>query len=106
NADGALELAGSAGGALEDRLLRIVLAQERLLGIRTKFVQVAAHAQNHRLRVEQLAGIRRRAVLGAAAAFHAGVGLEADEACQVLAGDKAKIFVATERRDVRKFAAL
>ena len=43
--DGALELAGSAGGALERGFLGDVLAEKRLFAGRAEFVQVAAHAE-------------------------------------------------------------
>ena len=72
-----LELARSAGRALESRFLRDVLAQQRCLDRRSVLVQVTAQAQRDLLRVQDLAGVARRAMFGAAAAFHAGVGLQA-----------------------------
>ena len=44
-------------------------------------------------------------MLGAAAAFDAGVGLKADELGEVFAGDEAEVFVADERRDFAEAAA-
>ena len=101
----ALKLAGPAGGALEDGLLRVVLAQQRFLGCRAEFVQIGAHAQDDLFGVEHLAGVVGGAVLRAAAALHAGVGLQADELREILAGDQAEIFIAHERRNLAEAAA-
>ena len=90
----ALKLAGAAGGALEHRFLRDVLAQQRLFAARPEFVQITAHAQDDFFRVEDLAGVVGGAMLGAAAAFDAGVGLQRVELGDVLAGVQAEIFVA------------
>src|ERR1700753_3428755 len=100
DADRALELARAAGGALEGGLLRIVFAEQRLLGVRTEVIEIAAHAQDDFFRIEQLAGIRSRAVLRTATALDARVGLQRHNLCHVFAGDKAEVFVAVERRDM------
>ena len=44
-------------------------------------------------------------MLRAAAALHAGVGLQADQLRQVGAGDEAEVFIASERRNLREAAA-
>ena len=44
-------------------------------------------------------------MLGAAAALHAGVGLQADELREVGAGDEAEVFIARERGNLREAAA-
>ena len=77
DADRALELACAAGGALEDGFLRVVFAEQRLVGCGAEIVEIAAQAEDDFFGVEQLAGIGGGAVLGAAAALDAGVGLEA-----------------------------
>ena len=51
------------------------------------------------LGVEQLSGVVGRAVLGAAAAFHAGIGLQRVDAGDILAGIQAEILIAFERRN-------
>ena len=43
-------------------------------------------------------------MLGAAPALHAGVGLQADELGQVLAGDEAEIFIADQRWNLAEAA--
>ena len=68
-------------------------------------VQIRADAENDFLGVEDLAGIGGGAVLGAAAALHAGVGLQADELRQVLAGHEAEVLIAGERRNRAESAA-
>ncbi len=105
DADRALELAGAAGGALEDGFLGVVFAEERLLGGGAELVEVGAHAEDDFLGVEHLSGVGGGAVLGAAAALDAGVGLQADELGEVLAGDEAEVFIADERRDLAEAAA-
>ncbi len=105
DADRALELARAAGGALEDGLLRVVFAEKRLIGCGAEVVEVGADAEDDFFRVEQLAGVGGGAVLGAAAALHAGVGLEADQLREVGAGDEAEVFIAGERRDLAEAAA-
>ena len=72
----ALELAAAAGGALERRLLGDVLAEQRRFAAGAELVQVTAQAQDDFLGVEHLARVVGRAVLGAAAALHARVGLQ------------------------------
>ena len=96
----ALELARAAGGALKRGLLRVVFAEQRLFGARPEVVQIAAQAEDDFFRVEQLAGVVGRAVLRAAAALHAGVGLQADKLRQILAGDQAEVLIAGERRNL------
>jgi hypothetical protein len=44
-------------------------------------------------------------VLGAAAALHAGVGLQADQLGEVGAGDQAEVFIAGERGNLAEAAA-
>jgi hypothetical protein len=79
NAHRALEFARSAGGALEDGLLRVVLAQQGLIGgAGQASFKYARTPEDDFFGVEQLASIRGWAVLCAAAALHAGVGLQAD----------------------------
>src|SRR5579872_6402720 len=63
-------------------------------------------AEGYFFRVKNLAGVRRRAMLGAAAALDAGKGLEGDELRQVLARIEAEIFVPRERRDFAERVAL
>ncbi len=101
DADRALELAGAAGGALEDGFLRVVLAEQRLVRSGAEVVEIGAHAEDDFFGVEQLAGVGGGAVLGAAAALDAGVGLQADELREVGAGDEAEVFIAGERRNLR-----
>jgi hypothetical protein len=99
DADRALELACAAGGALEDGFLRVVLAEQRFFGGGAEVVEVGADAEDDLFGVEELAGVGGGAVLGAAAALDAGVGLQADELGEVLAGDEAEVFIAGERRE-------
>ncbi len=94
DADGALELACAAGGALEDGLLGVVFAEQGLFGGGAEVVEIGAEAENDFFGVEELAGVGGGAVLGAAAALHAGVGLQADELREVGSGDEAEVFVA------------
>ena len=68
-------------------------------------IEVAAHAEDDFFGVEHLAGVGGGAVLGAAAALDAGVGLQADELREVRARDKAEVFIAGERRDLAEAAA-
>ena len=105
DADGALELAGAACGALKGRDGWVVLAKQWLGGCGSEFVEVAAQAQDDFFGVERLARIRSGAVLGAAAALDAGVRLQADEAREVCAGDEAEVFIAGEGRDATEAAA-
>ena len=105
DADRALELAGSAGGALEGGFLGVVLAEEGLFGRGAEFVEIAADAEDDFFGVESFAGVGGGAVLGAAAALDAGVGLQADELGEVLAGDEAEVFIAGERRNIAEAAA-
>ena len=102
DADRALEFACAAGGALEGGFLRVVFAEQRLIGWRAEIVEVVAQAENDFLGVEELAGVGGGAVLGAAAALHAGVGLQADQLGEVGAGDEAEVFIADERRNLRR----
>ncbi len=44
-------------------------------------------------------------MLGATAAFNAGVGLKADQLREVGSGDQAEVFIAGERRDLAEAAA-
>ncbi len=83
----------------------MMLAEQRLFGRRAEFVEVAAHAERDFFGVQNLAGVVGGAMFGAAAAFDAGIGLQRDDAREVLAGVEAEIFVARERRDVRELAA-
>ncbi len=52
DADGALELACAAGGALEDGFLGIVFAEERLVGGGAEIVEIGADAEDDFLGVE------------------------------------------------------
>jgi hypothetical protein len=76
-----------------------------LVGGRAEVVEVAAQAEDDFFGVEQLAGVGGGAVLGAAAALDAGVGLEADELGEVGAGDEAEVFIAGERGNLAEAAA-
>src|ERR1700731_4736715 len=105
NAHRALVLAGGGGSALEGGLLRVVRTQQGLLRVRSQVVQIAAHPEDDLLRVEDLAGIRRRAVFGAAPALDAGICLQRDELGDVLARDQAEVFIARERRDAAELTA-
>ena len=99
DADRALELAGAAGGALEDGFLRVVLAEQGLVRGGAEVIEIGAHAEDDLFGVEQLAGVGGGAVLGAAAALDAGVGLQTDQLREVGSGDEAEVFVAGERRE-------
>ena len=81
---------------------RVVFAEEGLIGCGAEVVEVGADAEDDFFGVEELAGVGGGAVLGAAAALDAGVGLEADELREVRAGDEAEVFVAGERGDLRR----
>ena len=105
DADGALEFAGSAGGALEGRFLRKILAEQRLLAAGAEFVEVAADAKRDFFGVENFAGVERGAMFGAASAFDAGVGLERDDLGEVLAGIESEILIADQRGDLGESAA-
>ena len=97
----ALELARAAGGALEDRFLRVVFAEQRFFGARADVVEIGAHAQDDFLGVEELAGVGGGAVLGASAALDARVGLQADDLGEVLARDEAEVFIARRAAEWR-----
>ena len=101
DADRTLKFARSAGGALKRRFLRKILAEQRLFRAGAEFVQVVANAERDLLGIENLAGVVGGTMLGAAAAFDAGVRLQRDDLRQVLAGVEAEIFVAGERRNLR-----
>src|SRR5579863_9798990 len=105
NAHRALELACAAGGALEDRFLRVVFAEQRFFRRDSELVLIPAQAKNDLFGVEQLAGVGSRAMLAASAALHAGVGLQADDLSKILAGDQAEVFVARKRRNGAEAAA-
>src|SRR5205814_6367936 len=81
----ALKFARSTSSALEHGFLRQVLANERLFGTRTKFVEVAANPQRDLFRIQDFSSIERGAVLAASAAFDTRVGLERDDSRQILA---------------------
>ncbi len=59
-----------------------------------RVVQVAAQAEDDFFRVELFAGVGCGAMFSAAAALHAGVGLQADELREVGSGNKAEVFIA------------
>src|SRR5579863_10292148 len=105
DANGALKLARTTGSALECRLLRYVFAQQRLVGCGSELIQVTAHAQNNFLRVEFLARVVGRAVLRAAAAFHAGISLQTHNLRQILSRHQPEILIAAQGRDLREDAA-
>src|SRR5579884_57951 len=94
DADRALVFAASAGGALERGLLGNMRPEQWRLARRAVLLQVAAQAQNDLLRVEHLAGVERRAVLGAASAFDARERLQRVDAGHVLARHEPEILVA------------
>ncbi len=72
---------------------------------RPDVVEVGADAEDDFLGVEKLAGVGGGAVLGAAAAFDAGVGLQADELGKILTGDETEVFIIGQRRDGAEAAA-
>ncbi len=104
DADGALVFAGPAGGALEIGGHGVVLADNVFARGGTKFVEIAAEAEDDFLRVEFLAGVVRRAVFGAAAALHAGVGLQADELREIGSSNESEVFIANQRRNFAEAA--
>ena len=63
---------------------------------RAEFVEVAAQAEDDFFGVELLAGVVGGTMLGAAAAFDAGVGLKAGELGEIFSGDEAEVFVSYE----------
>jgi hypothetical protein len=103
--DGTLKFAGATGGALEGGLLRVVLAEQRLFGVRAEIVEIVAHAEDDFLRVQNLSGIRGWTVLGAAAALHAGVGLQSHELSHILARHESEVLVAGKRRNPTELSA-
>ena len=105
NADRALEFACAAGGALESSFLRVVFAEQRLIGLGTEVIQVVAKSENDFLGVEQLSGVGSGAMLRAAAALHAGIRLKADQLRKVSASDEAEVFITGERRNLREAAS-
>src|SRR5512140_3474005 len=82
-----------------------MFAEERLDGSRAELVQISADSQGDLLGVENLTGGVGGAVLGAAAALDAGVGLQRDDLRQILAGIQAEIVIAYQGRDFRETAA-
>ena len=78
----------------------MIFAEQRLFRLRAELVQVSAHAQGDFLRIQNLARVDRRAVLGAASAFDARIRLQRDDVRQILAGVEPEILVAHERRNV------
>src|SRR5581483_9490593 len=68
-------------------------------------IEVRAQTEHDLFRVENLAGVVRGAVLGAAAAFDAGVGLQADELGEIFSSDKAEVLITMERRNLAEAAA-
>jgi len=105
DADRTLELAPAAGGALERRLFGNELAQQGRFVARPALAQVGAQTQHDFLGIERLAGVVRGAVLGAAAALHAGVRLQCVDPGDVLAGVETEILVAHQRRDAAEARA-
>ena len=105
DADGALELAGPTGGALEDGFLRVVLAQQRFGGLGAKLVEIAAQTEDDFFGVEDLARGGGGAMLGATSALDARLRLKRNEPSKVGAGNQAEVFIARERRDVGEAAA-
>ncbi len=105
DADGALKLAGSAGGALEDRFLRVVLAEQWFRGSGTEIVEIAAQTEHNFFGVEELAGVGGGAVFGAAATLHAGIRLQRGKLREVGAGNEAEVFVAGEGWNAAEAAA-
>ena len=76
NADGTLVFAGAAGGALEDRFLGDSGLQNGRFVLVAVLVQIKAKVEGDQLGIELFAGVVGRAMLCAAAAFDAGIGLE------------------------------
>src|SRR5664279_4700487 len=99
DANGTLKLAATASGAFERRFLGDVCAQQRRFAAWSKFFEIAAQAQDNLFRVEHLAGIVGGAMLGAAAALHAGEGLQRVDARDIFACIESEIIVAGERRN-------
>src|SRR5580704_15659779 len=101
-----LEFAASASRALEYRFLGNMRAEERRFGSRPVGIQICPQPQNHFLRIQHLACVVSRALLRAAAAFHAGERLESLDARDIFARDQSEIFVARQLRDIGKSLAL
>src|SRR6516162_1706326 len=99
NADRALELATAAGGALEGGFFGDMRAKQRSFGARAVFVQIASQAENDLFGVQDLAGVVSRAMLRAAPALHAAIGLEDVDARDVLTRYKPEVFVPDEGRN-------
>ncbi len=76
DADGALEFAGSAGGALEGGFGGDVQAEEGLFAGHAELGEIVAHAENDLLWVKEFACVGSGTVFGAATAFDAGERLE------------------------------
>ena len=81
-------------------------AEQRRFGEGAFGVEVVPDAEDDFFGVEFLAGAVGGAVLGAAATFNAGEGLERFDLGEVFAGDQAEVFVALEFGDVREAFAL
>src|SRR5271165_242420 len=105
DADGTLEFARAAGGALKWRNAGDVFSEQRFFALGTEFVQITPHAERDFLRVQDLSGIGRRAVFGAASALDARIRLERDQFGYVLAGVETEILVARKRRDLAELLA-
>ncbi len=68
-------------------------------------IQIGPKPQDDVLRVQFLARIERRAVLGTASALHAGERLEGIELSDILAGHETEIFVSGQFRKIGKSLA-
>ncbi len=68
------------------------LRQQRSFRCGPELIEIAPHAKDDLFRIKYFAGGGGRAVLGAAAALDAAVGLKGDELGDVLAGYETKVF--------------
>ena len=94
----ALEFASPAGGALKCSLFVDMAAQQRRFPARAELVQVTANPKHDFLWVQNLSGVVRRTMLGAAAALDASECLQGVHARDIFAGVEAEVLVALERR--------
>src|ERR1035437_3012024 len=100
-----LELARSAGGAVERSLFGNALAEQRRFASRPELAEVSPQTENDLLRVQDLSGVVGRAVLRAASALHARVGLQRVNAGDVLARIQPEVLFAGERRNAAESLA-
>ena len=102
---GTLEFAGAAGGALKRGFLREILAQQGLFDCAARIRSDSRARRARFFSGPELCRCCGGAVLGAAAAFDAGIRLAGDDPREIFAGVEAEILVAGQRRDSRESAA-